>query len=290
MRLFDSLFGKKVPKTDIKKRFDLIGKVGRGTMSDVWKARDRSSARTVALKILDRDQTTKFEARFKGLKKPTEGEVAVGLDHPNIVKTFEHGLTTDGLQFLVMEFVEGYLLTYYVDAQNDVLKEHRVRFLAELGDAIEYLHSRGYIHRDLCPKNVVVTEDLRVKLIDFGLVVPDTPEFRRPGNRTGTANYMAPELIRRQPTDKRIDVFSYAVTCFEVCTRKLPWEKATSLEAIMQHLNSPPVDIRKLAPDLDPDVAATIMRGLETDRNRRWQSAREMADALRVAAERLAAV
>lgn len=290
MRLFDSLFGKKVPKTDIKKRFDLIGKVGRGTMSDVWKARDRSSGRTVALKILDRDQTTKFEARFKGLKKPTEGEVAVGLDHPNIVKTFEHGLTTDGLQFLVMEFVEGYLLTYYVDAQNAALKEHRVRFLAELGDAVEYLHSQGYIHRDLCPKNVVVTEDLRVKLIDFGLVVPDTPEFRRPGNRTGTANYMAPELIRRQPTDKRIDVFSYAVTCFEVCTRKLPWERATSLEAIMQHLNSPPADIRKLAPDLDPDVAATIMRGLETDRNRRWQSAREMADAFRAAAERLAAV
>lgn len=256
-------------------------------MSDVWKARDRKTGRVVALKILDRVQTTKFEARFKGLKKPTEGEVAVALDHPNIVKTYEHGLTTDDLQFLVMEFVEGYLLTYYVDAQNEVMKANRLRFMIELGDAVGYLNDKGFIHRDICPKNVVVTEELQIKLIDFGLVVPDTAEFRRPGNRTGTANYMAPELIRRQATDTRIDVFSYAVTCFEMCTRRLPWEKATSLEAIMQHLNSPPADLHVLAPDLDAEVASIVMRGLEVDRNRRWQSAGEMADAFRVVQARL---
>lgn len=287
MGLFDTLFKKGAPRTDLKKRFDLIGKVGRGTMSEVWKARDLKSGRVVAVKILDREQTEKLEARFKGLKKPTEGEVAVGLDHPNVVKTLEHGRTTDGRQFLVMEFVEGYLLTYYVDAQDAVMKANRLRFMADLGSAIDYLHGKGFIHRDLCPKNVVVTDDLQIKLIDFGLVVPDTPEFRRPGNRTGTANYMAPELIRRQPTDRRIDVFSYAVTCFEMCTRKLPWEKATSLEAIMQHLNSPPADIRPLAPGLDEEVAATIMRGLEVDPGRRWQSAGEMTDALRAARRRL---
>jgi len=287
MGLFDALFKKKAPKTDVRKRFELFGKVGRGTMSEVWKARDRNTGRVVALKILDRGQTSKFEARFKGLEKPKEGEVAVVLDHPNIVKTFDHGVTTDGLQFLVMEFVEGYLLTYFVDAQSPVMAANRLRFMIELGDAVAYLNDGGFIHRDICPKNAMVTEDLRIKLIDFGLVVPDTPEFRRPGNRTGTANYMAPELIRRQSTDTRIDVFSYAVTCFEMCTGKLPWEKATSLEAIMQHLHSPPVQIRSLAPDLDEEVAEIIMRGIEVDRSRRWQSAREMTDALRTAQERL---
>lgn len=287
MGFFDALFRKKVPKTDIKKRFDLFGKVGRGTMSEVWKARDGDTGRVVALKILDPEQTARFEARFKGLDKPKEGEVAVTLDHPNVVKTYEHGVTTDDRQYLVMEFVDGYPLTYFIDAQNAVMKQNRLRLMAELGDAVAYLNGGGFIHRDVCPKNVIVTEELRVKLIDFGLVVPDTPEFRRPGNRTGTANYMAPELIRRQPTDTRIDVFSFAVTCFEMCTRKLPWEKATSLEAIMQHLHSPPADVRPLAPDLDEEVAAVIMRGLEVDRNRRWQSVREMTDALRAARLRL---
>jgi serine/threonine protein kinase len=186
-----------------------------------------------------------------------------------------------------MEFVEGYPLTYYIDAQNAAMKRHRLGWMIELGDAVAYLNDGGFIHRDICPKNVLVTENLHVKLIDFGLVVPDTPEFRRPGNRTGTANYMAPELIRRQPTDARIDVFSLAVTCFEMCTGQLPWEKATSLEAIMQHLSRPPADIRPLAKDLDEEVAAIIMRGLEVDRGRRWPSARKMTDALRAARKRL---
>ena len=281
MGLLDALFKKKVPRTNIKQRFDLIGRVGQGSMSKVWRARDNMTGKVIALKILDREQTRKFEARFVGLKKPREGDVAIDLEHPNIVETYDYGLTTDGLQFLVMEFVEGYSLSYYVDVQNAVMKANRLRFMIELGDAVAYLHDRNFIHRDICPRNVIITEDLHVKLIDFGLVVPNTPEFRKPGNRTGTANYMAPELIRRQPTDQRIDVFSYAVTCYEMCSRHLPWEAGKSLEAILQHLNSPPADIRQFAPDLDERIAATIMRGIEVDREVRWHSAREMASAFR---------
>jgi eukaryotic-like serine/threonine-protein kinase len=256
-------------------------------MSKVWRARDRMSGRVVALKVLDREQTRRFEARFTGIKKPKEGEVAVQLDHPGIVKTYEHGVTTDDLQYLVMEFVEGYGLAFYVEAQNAVMKRHRLQFMIELGDAIAYLHEKNFIHRDICPRNVIVTEDHHIKLIDFGLVVPNTPEFRKPGNRTGTANYMAPELIRRQPTDQRIDVFSYAVSCYEMCAKRLPWESAKSLEAIMQHLNSPPADIRKVAPDLDEGIASAIMRGIEVDRTGRWQSAREMTNAFRAVRSRL---
>ncbi|HEX6987771.1 MAG TPA: serine/threonine-protein kinase, partial [Planctomycetaceae bacterium] len=287
MGLFDTLFKKKVPKTDIKKRFELIGRVGQGSMSKVWRAKDRMTGRVVALKVLDREQTKKFEARFQGVKKPKEGEIAVQLDHPGIVKTYEHGVTTDDLQYLAMEFVEGYPLSFYVDTQNAVMKANRLRFMIELGDAVAYLHEKNFIHRDICPRNVIVTEDLHVKLIDFGLVVPNTPEFRKPGNRTGTANYMAPELIRRQPTDQRIDVFSYGVTCYEMCTKHLPWESAKSLEAIMQHLNSPPADIRQYAPGLDEGIASTIMRGIAVDRTERWQSAREMTNAFRAVQARL---
>jgi eukaryotic-like serine/threonine-protein kinase len=281
MGLFNTLFRIGPPRTDVKQRFELIGATGQGSMSKVWRARDRESGRIVALKILDRDQTTKFEARFPGMNKPSEGVIATSLRHPNIVETYEHGLTKDGLPFLVMEFIEGYGLTYYIGAQNDVFKKNRLRFMIELGEAITHVHEKNYIHRDLCPRNVIITEDLHVKLFDFGLVVPNKPEFRRPGNRTGTANYMAPELIRRHSTDQRIDVFSYAVTCFEMCTGRLPWDSAKTLEAIVQHLNNPPLDIRDVTPEIDEEIAAVITRGLQVDPARRWQTAREMTEAFR---------
>jgi serine/threonine protein kinase len=118
----------------------------------------------------------------------------------------------------------------------------------------------------------MVTDQNEIKLIDFGLVVPNTADFQAPGNRTGTANYMAPELIKRQRTDQRIDIFSYAVTCYEMYTKNLPWEAAQSLEMILQHINSPPQPIEELAPDIDPKVAETIMKGLERDPRDRWKS------------------
>ena len=281
MGILDALFGKRVAKTNIKQQFELIGRVGQGTMSEFWRARNRTSGRIVGLKILDREKTEKFEARFPGLSKPTEGEIAVQFDHPHVVKTIEHGLTTDRLQFLVMEFLEGHLLTRMIRQRDGNLRENQLRYLIELGDAITHVHEKNFIHRDLCPRNVIITEDRGVKLIDFGLVVPNTPAFRRPGNRTGTANYMAPELIRRQPTDERIDVFSFAVTCFETVTGQLPWNPGKGHEAIMPHTSTPPTDVRVLAEEIDESLAETIMRGLEVDPAARWPSAREMTEALR---------
>ena len=97
--------------------------------------------------------------------------------------------------------------------------ENRLRFIIELGEAVAYFHKENWIHRDICPRNVLLDQDKRTKLIDFGLVVPNTPEFRQPGNRTGTVTYMAPELIKRQKTSQQIDVFSFAVTCYEMTSK-----------------------------------------------------------------------
>jgi eukaryotic-like serine/threonine-protein kinase len=264
-----------------------LARVGQGSMSRVWRARDTKSGRVVALKVLDKAKTARLERRFVGMNRPTEGEVAIGLRHPNLVRTFEHGLTTDGEQFLVMEFVEGVGLSYLIDAQNERMQANRLWYMVQLGDALDYLHRHNWIHRDVCPRNVLITAEEKVKLIDFGLVVPNTDAFRAPGNRTGTPLYMAPELIKRLKTDERIDVFSYAVSCFEMYTQKMPWPPGDTLEAIMQHINKPPRDIRQWVPELDDQVAVAIMRGLEPDPDRRWRSARKMADELRAAAERL---
>jgi serine/threonine protein kinase len=292
MKILDKLFKRKpkIEKVDIRRRFELIGRVGQGSMSKVFRARDAMSGRIVALKVLDRAKTARLDRRFVGMDKPTEGEIAVTLRHPNLVRTIEHGITTNDEQFLVMEFIEGVGLSYLIDVQSERMLENRIWYMVQLGAAVDYLHRHNWIHRDVCPRNVMVQEDEQVKLIDFGLVVPNTEAFRAPGNRTGTPLYMAPELIKRQRTDERIDVFSYAVSCFEMYSRKMPWEAGDTLESVMQHINNPPKDIRQYCPDLDDEVADAIMRGLEPDPDRRWSSARKMMDALRAAGDRLGVI
>ncbi len=279
----------KIEKTDITKRFDLIGRVGQGSMSKVWRARDTMSGKMVALKVLDKEKTEKLEARFAGRNKPSEGEVAMQLRHPNVVRTLERGVTTDNEPFLVMEFVEGVSLSYLVDVQNDRMKKFRLNYMIQLGEALEYFHQKNWIHRDLCPRNVMVTEDNLVKLIDFGLVVPNTAPFQAPGNRTGTANYMAPELIKRQRTDQRIDIFSYSVTCYEMYAKRFPWDAGVgeTLDMVMQHINQPAIDIREVVKNIDDQVADTIMKGLATSPNDRWSRIGDMLDEFRSAEMRL---
>lgn len=273
----------KTAKLDITKRFQLVSRVGQGSMSKVWRAIDGTTGRTVALKILDIEKTKRLESRFKGVKtrKPTEGEVAVLLKHPHIVQTYEAGITTKNEQYLVMEFVEGVSLSYLIDMQNEMMLRNRLRFMIELGEAIEYFHRQNWIHRDICPRNVVLDQEYSIKLIDFGLVVPNTPEFQAPGNRTGTANYMAPELIKRQRTDQRIDIFSFAVTCYEMFAKKLPWEAAETLDAVVQHINKPPDELRIHCPEIDPRISDTIMKGLAIEPRDRWQTMGAMLEPFR---------
>jgi serine/threonine protein kinase len=292
LKAVSGLFKKKpkIQKVDLNKRFDLIGRVGQGSMSKVWRARDYLTGRMVALKVLDPMKTRRFESRFVGLGKPSEGEIAIQLQHPNIVRTLEHGTSVEGYQYLAMDFVEGVGLSYLVDVQNETMQKHRMRFVVEFGSAIEYLHRQNWIHRDICPRNVLLDQEsnFQVKLIDFGLVVPNTEPFQRPGNRTGTASYMAPELIKRLRTDQRIDIFSFSVSCYEMFTRRHPWQSGpVTIEMVLQHINHEPQDIRELAPEMDDQVAEAVMKGLERDPDRRWRSMSDMLAPLRQAYRRL---
>jgi len=238
-KLFSGSKKSTIEPTDIKERFDLESRLGQGSMSKVFRARDRKLARTVCLKILDKEKTARFEERFLGLQKPHEGMICQSLRHRNIVQTYEWGVTTAGELFLVMELIEGVGLNFLIETQNRQLEGRRIAFLVQLCDALAYVHEQGYIHRDICPRNVLVTPNGLVKLIDFGLTIPNRPEFCKPGNRTGTANYMAPELIKRLHTDHRVDLFALGVTTYEVFTGNRPWEGAQSLQTMLSHLNSP---------------------------------------------------
>lgn len=289
MQFLKQLFQKRdrIHKVDVSKAYQLQNRIGQGSMSKVWKAVDPATQGFVAVKVLDKAKLARLNLRFQGVARPTEGEIAVLMNHPNVVKTLLHGITTEDEEFLVMEYIEGVGMSYLVELQNDRMKENCIWYAIQLGEALNYLHSNEWIHRDLCPRNIMVSDDEMVKLIDFGLMVPNTAEFRKPGNRTGTANYMAPELISRQPTDERIDIFSYAVTCFEMFTGQLPWPSADTLETVLHHLNLPPKDIKTICPELDDQIAETIMQGLEKDPNKRWRTIRRMVNEFRAAGERL---
>jgi len=273
------------PRVNLDKRFSLMMRVGQGSMSKLWKARDFKSGRTVALKVLDMGvinrQAERMKRAYAGKLPPPEGAVSVALKHPNIVATFEHGTSTKGEQFLVMEFIEGVGLNFLVETKDAKLAGKRMHYLVEAADGMAYMHAQGYIHRDLNPRNMMVTAEDGLKLIDFGLAVPNTPEFRRPGNRTGSINYMAPELIRRNPTDERIDVFSFGVTCYEVLVGRFPWEAAESTERMKQHINVPPTDPQKLNPEIDDETAKLLLRGIAQDPKKRIPSIKDFADALR---------
>jgi eukaryotic-like serine/threonine-protein kinase len=271
----------KLQRIDVKKRFDLLGRTGQGSMSKVWRAADRKIGRIVCLKLLDKAKTAAFEARFKGLKRPPEGEICIGLRHKNIVQTYEHGVTTQGEPYLIMELVDGMGLNYLVETKSPQLNGKRIDILCQIADALEHLHRAGYLHRDICPRNIMVTKDGVVKLIDFGLAIPYRPEFLRPGNRTGTPNYLAPEIIRRSATDSRVDMFALGVTAYEVFTSALPWEKAQSLQTLLSHMNSPGRDPKELIPDIDKPTRAFLMRAIERDRDARYQNPEQFREAMR---------
>ena len=271
--LFKSLSAGK--KLNVKKRFELFTEAMSGTMSRVYKARDRESGKVVALKILDPKKTKDLEARFKGIKKPSEGEIAVQFDHPHIVKTFEHGLTTDGAQYLVMEFLEGVGMNSSLCMKDKSLDGYRVNYIRQMAEALAAVHQAGFLHRDVCPRNLQMAADGRtLKLTDFGLSVPAKGPFLLPGNRTGTPNYMAPELVRRRKTDQRLDVFAFGVTAYEICTFDLPWLRGVTGQAAMTH-DQPPTDIRKLRPNINSVLARAIHYCIEPESNKRCKSMEE---------------
>ncbi len=285
MGLFDkfrTMF--KTERLDVNARFDILRSAVSGTMSQFFMVRDKQTGRIAGLKLADSEKVDFFEARFKGLKKPSEGEIAVQFKHPRIVETFEFGVTTEGQSYLLMEFLEGSGLQTLVFNRDSILNGKRVKLIRQMGEAIEAVHKAGFIHRDVCPRNFICTtrEADALKLIDFGLTLPARKEFMQPGNRTGTPLYMAPEIVRRRWTDQRLDIFSFGVTAYQVCTFELPWPIGeTSGLAALAHDTQEPRAITEYYPKLEQTVARAIMKCLEPDPKNRFQSMDQFLQAIR---------
>lgn len=272
---------KKLKPVNLEKRFDLSGRTGQGSMSKVFRAYDRELGRIVCLKVLDKVKTANFEARFKGLNKPSEGEICLSLRHDNIVRTYEYGISTQGDPFLVMEWIEGLGLNYLIETRSKQLNGNRINYLCQLCDAVQYLHDNRWLHRDLCPRNIMIDNEGVLKLIDFGLTIPWKPEFCSGGNRTGTPDILAPEIIRRRPIDNRVDLFALGVTAYEVFLNQLPWERSlSSEETFRRRMNLPPRHPKELKPDIEDDLAAVLFKSVAKEPQDRYPSANAFKEAL----------
>ena len=282
LRQFAELF--KDRRVDVAERFELVREAVYGTMSNFHMAIDRTTGKTVGLKLCDKEKTAAFEARFdRKWKKPSEGQIALKLKHPCIVDTYEAGVAKDGRPYIVMEFVEGTGLNHLILNRDPILDGKRHLLFRQMAEALEGVHKAGFIHRDVCPRNFIVSPDgMTLKLIDFGLTLPQRAEFMQPGNRTGTPLFMAPEIVRRKPTDHRVDLFSLGVSAYQLWTFEFPWPSTdTTGRGALQHDSRPPEPIEDKIFNINRTLGRMIMQCLQPDPNRRPPSAEAIVRTIR---------
>jgi len=268
-------------RVNIERRFSILNETPQGSMSRVYRALDKENGRTVCLKVQIPDKHAAAMSRAVAAERPSEGEIGEKIVHPNVVRTYEHGLTTDGEGYIVLEFIHGVSLKFVREATNLGLRG-KVKLLAQAADGLAAVHAAGFIHHDINPNNFLVDRENHVKLIDFGLAVPNTPAFHRPGNRTGMLQYMAPELIRRESTNEKLDVFAFGVVAYELLTDKLPYGGGNNTMAQMtQKMNADAMDPAIANPRLSEQLCEVLRRTLARRKDDRWGSMAKLADVLR---------
>jgi serine/threonine protein kinase len=279
--MFGKVFGSKSgdgkprrSRVNLDKRFVVVSLTAQGSMSRVQRVMDNETGRTVCLKVqlVAKHEAAAARAARDG-ERPEEGEIGQAVVHPHVVRTFECGVSTKGEHYLVMEYIDGVSLQF-IRESNAADLNRKLDLLRQSAEGLAAVHAAGFIHHDINPRNFLVHRDGDVKLIDFGLAVPNTPAFRRPGNRTGTLSYMAPELIRREATDERIDIFSFGAMAFELLTGRLPYESSAnnSLAMMLQRINHEPLDPSVAEPRLHPALAALLRRMIARRKEERYAS------------------
>jgi tetratricopeptide (TPR) repeat protein len=262
---------------DPTSRYVLEQELGRGGMGVVYRARDSRLGRIVAIKVLNpRQHTPEALRRFE-----REARAAAALSHPGIVHIydFDRGF---GSCFISMEYVPGSTINQLVREEPAFLRGNLVPLMRQIASAVGYAHSRHVIHRDLKPANMVLLDRRQVKILDFGIARRlDELELSASG-ATGTPYYMAPEQILGEEPDTRTDLYSLGVTFFQMATATLPFTTGNVLRA---HLEQPAPDPRALAPDLDPAIAAVILRCMAKDPDQRPRDGAALYAELPVAEE-----
>jgi len=263
-------------------RYELGSRLGRGGTAVVFDAWDRVLDRRVAVKVLDALFTSaNLRRRFL-----MEARAAAGLAHPGLVAVLDTG-EHEGLPFIVMEHVEGPTLAAVLAGRGALPAGRAARVALDLCAALAAAHAHGLVHRDVKPANVMLPPGGRARLMDFGIAraLGDTVALTLTTGILGTPHYMAPEQIAAAPPDARSDLYSLGVLLYECLTGRPPFHGATAMAVAFQHVRATPVPPSRLRPDVPPSLEAVTLRALAKDPAQRWQTADQLQDALRRAAE-----
>ncbi len=257
-------------------RYRVERRLGSGGMAEVFLARDATLGRLVAVKVLrerfaDDEQ---FVERFH-----REARAAAALNHPNVVVIHDRGGSADSL-YIVMEYVPGETVKELVQRAGRLSPAAARVIELDLLAALQAAHDGGIVHRDVTAQNVLLTEDGRVKVTDFGIARFGSSTLTSTGVVMGTSRYLSPEQARGEPTDERSDLYSAGVVLFEMLTGRLPFEGNNDLAIALRHANEPAPAPTALVPDLPPALDALVGRALRKDPAQRFQTAREFAAAL----------
>ncbi|MDO8440872.1 MAG: serine/threonine-protein kinase [Polaromonas sp.] len=265
-------------------RYDLIRVLGKGAMGLVYEARDPNLDRRVAIKTikvenLSEEAAAEYEARFR-----TEARSAARLQHPNIVSVYDSDRHGD-VAFLVMEFIEGEDLKHHLDSGKRYSLEQSLRMVGDLLSALEYAHRQSVVHRDVKPANLLIENDGRVKLTDFGVArIQDSSEATRTqGSMVGTLKYMSPEQVQGQPIDARADLFAVGIVLYQLLTGQRPFDGDTDFAIIQKIVGHTPDMPSLFNPLLPPAIDAVVLRALAKKREQRFTTAQDFARALQEA-------
>lgn len=251
-------------------RYEIIDVVGVGGMAVVYRARCHVLNRYVAVKIL-KDEYAKdpdIRKRFS-----IESQAVAKLSHHNIVSVYDVG-SENGTDYIVMELIEGITLKEYLQKKGSLSWQEAVFFAEQICRALVHAHSRGIIHQDIKPQNVIILRDGTAKLTDFGIAsFATTQETRVVQEAIGSVHYISPEQAKGSKIDYRTDIYSLGVVMYEMLTGKLPFEGETALQVVMQHLNAVPLAPSELVPGIPRGLDEIVMHAMSANISRRYASA-----------------
>ncbi|MCM1054259.1 MAG: Stk1 family PASTA domain-containing Ser/Thr kinase [Bacteroides sp.] len=254
-------------------RYELLELIGVGGMADIYKARDITEDRVVAVKILKNEfvGSEDFIRRFRN-----ESKAIALLSHPNIVKIYDVGFT-DKLQFIVMEYIDGITLTEYISKQGVLKWKDTVHFTMQILKALQHAHDRGIVHRDIKPQNVMLLSDGTIKVMDFGIA-----RFNRETDKTmsekaiGSVHYISPEQARGDVTDERSDIYSIGIMMYEMLTGKKPFDGDSPVAIALMHMQSGAKKMSEINNSIPEGLEEITEKAMQKEPSKRYQTAGEM--------------
>ena len=255
-------------------RYELLERIGTGGMAMVYKAKCHWLNRYVAVKILKEDlaQDEEFCRLFH-----EESQAIAMLSHPNIVSVYDVSHTPD-LDYIVMELIEGITLKQYMQKRGGKLNwKEALHFITQIMKGLSHAHSRGIIHRDIKPHNIMVLRDGSVKVTDFGIArLMSNSQSTMTQEALGSVHYISPEQARGSRIDERSDIYSAGVVLYEMLTGRLPYEGENPVAVAIQHINSIPLSPREIDSSIPEAIEEITMKAMASDTDKRYSSADAM--------------